>query len=169
MTFLCIYFLINRIPDTGIYTSLKYVGTFQIYIESIIAKLVANKEISIDYLVSPMHTPTYKASSAGAAVSSIKISMYFIICTAILMVMLITRMQIEKNMKIREFMRIMGMSDTTYYLSYIISYMITGLITSLIMTACLRILYLGKTNVLILFIEIYLIVLNGFTYTLVIK
>ena len=150
------------------YNKLKYVGTFQTYIEGIIASYIETN-VYISYLVSPMHVNSYKSDLISASIQGSKISMYLILLAVMSMSFLIVRLQTEKTMKIREFMRIMGMTDTSYYLSYLIFYMFTGFISVLITTICLKLFYLTQTNPLIIFITGFLICLNTFSFALIIK
>ena len=150
------------------FKKLKYIGTFQTYIESIIASHIM-KNVYISYLVSPMHVNSYKFDTIPASIQGNNISMYFILLGAMSMSFLIVRLQTEKTKKIREFMRIMGMTDTSYYLSYLFSYMISGFISILLVTICLKLFYLTQTNPLIIFVTGFLICLNTFSFALIIK
>ena len=85
------------------------------------------------------------------------------------LVFLVSRLQTEKTNKIRDYLRMMGMQDTSYYLSYFIFLLITSFFVSAAITGGIAYSFAKKTNILILWITCYGIVLTIFPFAIIFK
>ncbi len=82
--------------------------------------------------------------------------LYIVLPLIIVFIRLIYRLVSEKEKKIREGMKMMGMSQTSFYLSYIITYMIIYFILTVIVTSLLVGGVLKNCNWLAMFVILYL-------------
>lgn len=73
---------------------------------------------------------------------------------------LVQSLLVEKEKKIREGMKIMGMQDSSFYLSWIIQYFITYTLISLLMAAVLKIAIFKKSDYIFLFIWFWLFTIS---------
>ena len=166
----CIFVYHNRIPNSDEFYSLRMLGGFQVFIESIITKLVLKSEsASLTYGIVPMMSNPYNRDSLGEEYGAILIMMYTIFCGTITLIYLISRMQVEKNNKMRDFMRMMGMNDTPYYLSYFIIHLIISLLSSSIITTIVKINFELKISIGILYIQILLMYINIYCFAILMK
>lgn len=63
-----------------------------------------------------------------------------------------SKIAFEKQSKVKEGMKMMGMQDLTYYFSWIITYCLISGVTSLIVTTMLCVVILQKLNYFLIFI-----------------
>jgi len=159
-----------KMPDFETFTSLKYIGTFQIMIDSVISKIVSNDNSTfISFAIAPMAVKAHKRPVAPAYTIINTIVIFILVCSTLSLQFLIPRMQIEKVNKIRDFMRMMGMTDTPYYLSYYIFQALTSLVVCTILSFALNHFIFKNTNFFIIFIGNYLMLLTTFPFAVVIK
>jgi len=135
-----------------------------------------NSKTAISYLITPSSSKEYTIRSDLAdsmdlqsTFTSMNAILFFFLSTLITLDYLISRMQVEKCSKMRNFMRMMGMSDTFYYMSYFIFHALSSLLLSLLITAIARLLLFPGTNIVLIFIQTYLMLLNVFFFALLIK
>lgn len=128
-----------------------------------------NKDAYIAYAYVPMTTNEYTFIPVGAPIYVNLLSMLAVICSSIGIQLLIARMQTEKVGKVRDFMRMMGMQDTAYYVSYFVFYSMSAVVLSTMITVILLIMAFPNVNALIIWITNYLILLMVFPFALIIK
>ena len=138
--------------------------------ESIITKLISgDNNASITYGIIPMMSDPFNHDSFPVEIGAILLTIYPIFCGAITLIYLISRMQLEKNSKMRDFMRMMGMNDTPYYFSYFIIHFIISALASSIITAVIKISFELNICLGILYIQIFLIYINIFFFAILLK
>jgi len=169
---LCLTF---SIPEFNVYDSIKEVGPYGTFIESVITnytlknKTPQGKKAFLAYQVVPMRTKEFIHDLISASLYANMICFFYIMCGAIMMMNLVIRLQTEKNNKIRELMRTMGMMDTAYYLSYFLFHMIISCITMLMGACLLRFFILNNISILLTFIFGLLLMANAFAFSLIVK
>ena len=133
----------------------------QTWIDNFILQEVTNNaNAGIDITVAPMRVEEHEydelVNSVGAGLPAFVI-MPLLVPFARLVYFLLT----EKEMKIKETMKIMGLGDAAYYLSWILQYMVVYAIIALLVCLELRITVCIHSNFLTLFIWHFL---YGMTY-----
>jgi len=148
----------------------RVIGGFQTIIDSVITKIALNDDkAGITYLISPSMGTDYIHDSVGAEVRTYLLMAFYLLCTIMTLLSLVSRMQIEKTTKMRDFMRMMGMNDTPYYLSHFIFHAIFTLFLSILTATIAKTLLLSNVNYVVLLIQTYLIYLNVFFMALLAK
>ena len=149
-------------PDFESYMKYQYNG--YTYIMKIITDYIYSQEIDnetkINFGILPMKYNSYKIDSFGSIIG--EIGPFFIIVAYVSNLGLyVYRMVFEKETKVKEGMKMMGLTDGIYFLSYLIQYSIISLIDSLIISFILLLLF-TKTPFIVLFLMIFLFSLNVF-------
>jgi hypothetical protein len=121
-TYTPIYDLTLASPDWLAYNKTMLYGTnhFMIAITDFVAMMVGGhrmKEIELAWI--PMKTPAFKEFPPSSAAQLQAIFPIFFMCVFLLpLYYLVTRLSEEKESKAREGMKMMGLSDETYYKSW---------------------------------------------------
>jgi len=128
-----------------------------------------NTEAELTYLISPSAIKPYVQDKMSSVGRELIVTIFFILSMLIILVCLLSRMQTEKRSKMRDFMRTMGVSDTCYYLSYFIFHAICSLLLAAMIALVARLELFANTYYALLFIQAYLMLLNTFTFAVLIK
>ena len=149
-------------PDFDSYTLYQYNGYS--YIMKIIADYIysqeINKETKINFGILPMKYNSYKTTRFGDIVGVV--GPFFIILAYVSNLgIYVYRMVLEKENKVKEGMKIMGLTDTVYFLSYFIQYVILSIVDSLII-ASICLLIFTKIPFVVLFFMFFLYSLSLF-------
>lgn len=148
----------------------KTLGGYQAVIDSVIAKMALNDvNAEITYLISPASVKPYVNDKMTAGGRALIVIIFFLLCTTISLVFLLSRMQTEKTTRMRDFMRMMGMHDTAYYTSHFIFYAITSLFLAAMISLVARLELFANTYYALLFIQTYLMLLNVFSIAVLFK
>jgi len=146
------------------------IGGFQTIIDSVITKIALNNDdAGITYLISPSMGTEYTHDRLGTQMRIYLLMGLYLLCTIMTLLSLVSRMQVEKTTKMRDFMRMMGMNDTPYYLSHFIFHAIFTFFLSILTATIAKTLLLSNVNYVVLFIQTYLIYLNLFFIALLAK
>ena len=116
-----------------------------------------------------MKVKAHKESNIMGNIAPVLMSVYVIVGATLALQFLIVRMQTEKVNKIRDFMRMMGMADTPYYLSCFLFYGASSLIMTILLTLAVTLLALTNTSFIVLFIDIYLLMMTVFPFAVLVK
>ena len=149
-------------PDLDSYTLYQYNGYS--YIMKIIADYIYSQEIDketkINFGILPMKYNSYKRSIFGDIIGVVG-PFFIIVAYASNLGIYVYRMVLEKENKVKEGMKIMGLTDSVYFLSYFIQYIILSIIDSLIISLiCL--LVFTKIPFIVLYLMFFLYSLNIF-------
>jgi len=136
---------------------------------SSIAKIVTNEYAQFTYIFSPSIAKDVESAATLRKSLPGTCKVYYFICITFALLTLIIRLQREKHSKIRSFMRIMGMSDSSYYISHLIFFAAYSFGIAILMTVFGKVFYLKKVNVLIIFIQCYLMLMSVFFFALLSK
>lgn len=151
------------------YTSLRDVGTFETFVESVITKYLLGEEAHLVYFGTPMHVKAFNFDVIPIEVYGNFIAMFFLMSGMMILMQLIIRLQTEKVNKIRELMRTLGMTDTAYYVSYFIFHLGSSLVVIMVQALLLKSFLLNNISYLILFVHGLLLMINIFAFALIIK
>ena len=149
-------------PDLSSYTKYQYNGYS--YIMKIITDYIYSQEIDnetkINFGILPMKYKNYKRDSYFQII--IEVSPFFIIISNMgNILMYVYRMVLEKETRIKEGMKIMGLTDGIYFLSYFIQYVVISFVVSII-NAGIFVLIFTKIPYIILFLILFLFSINVF-------
>lgn len=105
-------------------------------INNIILKETANKDVNNDNYrltagILPMKYPDYEDDKSGQLIE-FTVPFFLIVIYMIPMILFVYRMVGDKETKVKEGMKIMGMKDLAYFLSYFIQYLIINLIIAIV-------------------------------------
>ena len=135
----------NRYSQSGFFMSQK------LFYDYVLQEETGNTNAEINYIISPKKYDKYVEDSFVSN-ASVLLSFFTIIAYAIPMTINVYRMVKEKETRAKEGMKIMGLSELTYFLSYFIIYFVINLIYSIINTLILK-------NVLTYIESIYIFIL----------
>ena len=149
-------------PDLDSYMKYQYNGYS--YIMKIIYDYIYSQEIDsetkINFGILPMKYENYKSDSNLGIL--IDISPFFIVISNMgNLLMYVYRMVLEKETRIKEGMKIMGLTDGIHFLSYFIQYIVISFVVSAINSEIFLLVY-TKTPYLILFFIFFLFSINIF-------
>jgi len=149
----------------------KVIGGFQTIIDSVITKIVLNNnsDAGITYLISPSMGTDYIEDYGVTEIRTYLLMGFYLLSTVMTLLSLVSRMQVEKTTKMRDFMRMMGMNDTPYYLSHFIFHAIFTFFLSILTAIIARTLLLRNVDYVVVLIQTYLIYLNVFFMALLAK
>ena len=121
-------------PDLDSYTLYKF-GTYS-YMLKIINEYILNKELGVEnaklnFLTVPMRYDDYKSDKFGD-IMGFMITIIIVVAYMAPLSLYVYRIVGEKESRIKETMKIMGLSETEYFLSFFIQYLIISIIVSLI-------------------------------------
>ena len=150
-------------PDFDSYS--KYQHNGYTYIMKIITDYIYSQEVSnetkINFGILPMKYNSYKSDRFGSIIG--EIGPFFIICSYVSSIGLyVYRMVFEKETRVKEGMKIMGLTDGIYFLSYLIQYIIISIFDSVVISFLFLLLF-TKTPFIVLFLMIFLFSLNVFS------
>jgi ATP-binding cassette subfamily A (ABC1) protein 3 len=114
--------------------------SIQNWIDNIILTTLVDSDTispSITLVYSSLKVPGYVNDDIGDVLSG-NMATYIVLPLIIVFLRMTHGLLLEKQNKIKEGMKIMGMNDTSFYLSWIIEYEIIYLIISLIVTGVLK-------------------------------
>lgn len=149
---------------------MRDLGGYQAVIDSVIAKMALNDtEAGITYLIAPSTSKPHVHDQMTATGRATIVTIFFLLCGIISLISLLSRMQTEKTTRMRDFMRMMGMSDTSYYLSHFIFYATSSLLLSAVISLVARLELFANTYFALLFIQTYLMLLNVFAFAVLFK
>ncbi len=152
------------------YKSLRMIGTFQAMIDSLISKAeTKNQSTFVEYAYAPMKQAAYTKNLVPDVTFVNSIGMLGIMAGALSLYYLVARLQTEKVNKIRDFMRIMGMKDCPYYLAYFIFQLAAALPPSLMIAILTSTIAFKNTNVFIIWLSGYMILLSIFPFAIIVK
>lgn len=160
---------LNSTAEIDAFTGFRKLGDYQALLDSIIVKYELGGNSGLAYYIAPSFTKDHVKDDLGADFRAFFAMLYFLLCATITMVYLLSRLQVEKCARTRDFMRMMGMKDTPYYMSYFIFHAITSFILAWIITILARFIIFTDANIIVIFIQIYLILLNAFFFALLMK
>ena len=150
-------------PDMNSYE--RYVNSGYLYIMKIIYDYILQKETGntnaqVNYGVMPMKYTTYLEDTFGRFIGFI-LPFFLVIAYLIPLTMLVSRMVTEKETKAKEGMKIMGLTEGTYFLSYFLQYFIQNILYSIVNSVILRQVF-DDTGVVYLFLFFMLYGMNVF-------
>ena len=143
----------ERYLQSGFFMSQKY------FYDYVLQKETGNPDADITYIIGPKKYDKYVKDSFANYISLL-LAFFSIIAYALPLTINIYRMVKEKETRAKEGMKIMGLSELTYFLSYFIIYFVINLFYSICNALVLK-------NVLIYIDTIYIFILY-FLYGLVI-
>ena len=128
--------------------------------EYILQKITNNTDAKINYVITPMIYEEYNTDEFGEFLSG---NISIIMCLAFIgpLILYINKFVYEKEKKIKETMKIMGLKEGLYILSIFIQYVIKAGIISLLSSFLLKLIY-TKIPLFFLFTLIFLFALNIF-------
>lgn len=144
-------------------------GGYQVLIDSIISQMVIGSEGGITYLVTPSTRKAHLINAMPAEAQTFLAAMFLLFCTTITLFYLIARMQAEKISRMRDFMRMMGMNDTPYYLSYFIFHTISSFLLAIVVSIIAKWRMFENVNFVTIFIQIFLMLLSMFFFAVLVK
>ena len=149
-------------PDLDSYTLYQYNGYS--YIMKIISDYIyaqeVNKETKINFGILPMKYSSYKTNPFGDIMGVVG-PFFLIVAYVSNLGIYVYRMVLEKETRVKEGMKIMGLTDSAYFLSYFIQYIILSIIDSLFVSLiCL--LVFTKIPFIVLYLMFFLYSLNVF-------
>ncbi|EAR99563.1 ABC transporter family protein (macronuclear) [Tetrahymena thermophila SB210] len=134
--------------------------TLQHYIDNLILKKeTGNPSAGITAKIYPIQSPSYTQDKIDEQLSN-NFGPFMILPMILSFLRLVQSLLVEKEKKIREGMKIMGMQDSSFYLSYIIQYLITYTVISLLMAMVLKISIFKKSDYFFLFIWFWLFTIS---------
>jgi len=142
------------------------VGGYIPLLNSIIPKMADVGNLEFTYLFSPSKSKYKENRKTFENTSPIMCKAYCLIFIIFLLLTLIVRLQNEKHSRIRSFMRMMGMSDSPYYISHFISFPVFSFSIAILTTVFGKALYLKRVNTIIIFIQCYLMLMSVFFFAL---
>ena len=122
------------------YQKSGYTYILKIMNEYILRKELDNNNAEINFAIVPMKYSDYKTDPFSKAIGYM-IPFFLIIAYMCPLCLYVYRMVSEKENKSKEGMKIMGLSEDTYFLSYFIQYVIITLIDSIINTIILSFIF----------------------------
>ena len=152
----------QTVPDFKSYKKYQYNG--YTYIMKIITDYIYSQEIDnktkINFGILPMKYNSYKKDPF---LDGIDESLPFFIMVAYIsnLCLYVYRMVLEKELKVKEGMKIMGLTDGIYFLTYFSQYIIISFFDSFIIT-CIFLLIFSKIPFIILFLFLFLFSINVF-------
>ena len=149
-------------PDFDSYEMYQYNG--YTYIMKLIVDYIYSQEIDnetkINFGVLPMKYNNYKSDPFAEKVS--EFGPFFMIVAYVSSIgIYVYRMVLEKETKVKEGMKIMGLTDGIYFLSYFIQYIIISFFDSIIISIIYLFLF-TKIPFIVLFLMFFLISINVF-------
>ena len=143
----------------------KYQTNGYTFIMKIITDYIYSQEIDnktkINFGVVPMKYNKYEDTPFGLVIGEVG-PFFIIVAYTANICMYVYRMVLEKETKIKEGMKIMGLTDGIYFLSHFIQYTIISLFVSLINSAIFLLVF-TKTPYIILFLIFFLFSINVFS------
>ena len=143
----------NKYTQSGFFMSQKY------FYDYVLQEETGKDDAQINYMISPKKYDKYIYDNFVSNIS-LFLAFFTIIAYALPLTINIYRIVKEKETRAKEGMKIMGLSELTYFLSYFIIYFVINLIYSVVITFILK-------NVLVTIETIY-IFLQYFLYGLVV-
>ena len=134
----------------------------------ILRKVTNKQNAEITYGFAPMRYAESK-NDAFAFMGDLIISVFFVISMLIPAVVLIGKFMNDKVSRIRETMRMKGLSDFTYFLSYFIYYFLQQFIVCIICTIMIKVAIFPLSNPIIIFLFIYIFTLSIYPYSILIR
>jgi hypothetical protein len=126
-----------------------------------------NYQIDLAYM--PMKTPSYNSVDPGVSEQlSLNFPFFFMFTFLIPLYYLVSKLAEEKESKSREGMKMMGLKDTSYFLSWLAFYVIVVIGMSIIIVCMLSINVFYYSNKLLVFILAFFYGLSLFGFSLVI-
>ena len=149
-------------PDLKSYSKYQYNGYS--YIMKVITDYIYSQEINndtkINFGIVPMKYKSYRSDTFGTIVGFIG-PFFIVIAYMGHLCIYVYRMVYEKETKVKEGMKIMGLTDGIYFLSYFIQYVIISLIDDAINAGIFLILF-TKIPYIVFFLIFFLFSLNVF-------
>ena len=149
-------------PDLDSYSKYQFNGYS--YIMKVISDYIysqeTNKETKINFGILPMKYKSYRDDTFGAIVGFIG-PFFIIIAYMGNLCIYVYRMVYEKETKVKEGMKIMGLTDGIYFLSYFIQYVIIALVDAGINAGIFLILF-TRIPYIVFFLIFFLFSLNIF-------
>ena len=150
-------------PDMESYEKYQYSGYTYIMKcinEYILKKETQNMNATLDFGVVPMKYINYKEDKFGEFVGFI-VPFFLVIAYMCPLCLYIYRMVEEKESRAKEGMKIMGLSEGTYFMSYFLQYLVISIVVSLINTIILKLIF-TKIPFYFLYIMLFLWAMNIF-------
>ncbi|KAL4492594.1 hypothetical protein ABPG72_007707 [Tetrahymena utriculariae] len=113
--------------------------------------LSSNNNAKIDISISPLKQQSY-VDDTMASVMQGNMATFLVLPLIVVFLRMSSTIMTEKEKKIREGMRIMGMQDTPFYLSWITWYMIIYTVISIVVTLILKESVYKKSDITLIFV-----------------
>ena len=147
----------QTIPDFNSYIKYQYNGYS--YIMKIVTDYIYSQEIGneakINFGIFPMKYESFKKDPFGNIIGEIG-SFFMIVAYVSNLGIYVYKMVLEKEIKVKEGMKMMGLTDGIYFLSYFIQYIILSIIDSIIISGSFLLLF-TKILFVVLFFMFFLI------------
>ena len=130
-------------PDMESYEKFQYSGytyIMKLINEYILQKETKNINASLNFGMIPMKYVNYKKDKFGEFVGFI-IPFFLVIAYMCPLCLYVYRMVAEKESRAKEGMKIMGLGETTYFLSYFLQYLVINIFVSLINAIIVRFIF----------------------------
>ena len=153
----------QTIPDFNSYIKYQYNGYS--YIMKIVTDYIYSQEIGnetkINFGIIPMKYESFKKDPFGNLIGEIG-SFFMIVAYVSNLGIYVYKMVLEKEIKVKEGMKMMGLTDGLYFLSYFIQYIILSITDSIIISGSFLLLF-TKIPFVVLFFMFFLISLSIFS------
>ncbi|TNV87329.1 hypothetical protein FGO68_gene5519 [Halteria grandinella] len=154
------------------YVSVGFLNTFSLISDFIIknkSPIPLKNQSSIDVAYVPMKTPEYEVIDPQAVSTLSDRFPFFLMFTFLLpLYYIVSKLSEEKESKSREGMKMMGLKDSSYYLSWFVFHAILSSIMSVIVTLMLLINLFPESNKLLIFLMTFFYSLSLFGFSIVI-
>ena len=150
-------------PDMESYQKYQYSGYTYIMKcinEYILKKETQNINATLNFGIVPMKYVNYKDDKFGEFIGFI-VPFFLIIAYMCPLCLYVYRIVDEKESRAKEGMKIMGLSEGTYFLSYFLQYLVISLVVSLINTIIVHFIF-TKIPVYFLYLVLFLWAMNVF-------
>ena len=152
----------QTVPDLFSYTKYQYNG--YTYIMKLITDYIYSQEINnktkINFGILPMKYNSYKYDYFLDMVDE-TLSFFIMVAYISNLGLYVYRMVLEKEIKVKEGMKIMGLTDGIYFLSYFIQYIIISFFESIILTFIFLLIF-TRIPFIVIFLFLFLFSINVF-------
>ena len=153
----------QTIPDFDSYIKYQYNGYS--YIMKLVTDYIYSQEINnetkINFGIIPMKYESYKQDPFGKILGEVG-PFFLIVAYVSNLAIYVYKMVLEKEIKVKEGMKMMGLTDGIYFLSYFIQYIILTIIDSIIISSIFLLLF-TKIPFMVLFFMFFFISLSVFS------
>jgi hypothetical protein len=159
-----------RLPQDKQWQSIKNTGIF--YLKTIADSSilnVTNKNITptLSYAFVPMKYDSYVMPPFGEG-TDMMLGYFFVLSTLLPLITMIGKFMNDKTTRMRESMKIMGINDSTYFLSYFAFYAIIQFIVSFGCTAIIKTAMFPRSNYLLVATFFFLFGISIFPFAIIV-